>query len=95
MVTSRPALVVTSRRRVLAYCDMRTLYLRNVPDDVVDRLEALSREAGMSVSAYAVKGLTALSAREHNRRLLASVPRVDGISLDQVVAEVHRGRESR
>ncbi|MGI8948218.1 MAG: hypothetical protein ACR2FV_09650 [Ornithinimicrobium sp.] len=74
---------------------MRTLYLRNVPDDVVERLESLSREAGMSVSAYAVKGLGALSAQEHNRRVFARLQPVAGPSLDDVVEELHRGRESR
>jgi len=30
---------------------MRTLYLRNVPDEVVHRLEVLARQAGTSVAA--------------------------------------------
>lgn len=33
---------------------MKTLYLRNVPDDVVERLERLAELAKTSVSAVAV-----------------------------------------
>lgn len=80
---------------LLALCSMRTLYLRNVPDEVAERLESLSREAGMSVSAYAVKGLSMLSAQEHNRQVFARLQSIDGPSLDDVVEELHRSRESR
>lgn len=72
---------------------MRTLYLRNVPDDVVERLESLSRDAGMSVSAYAVKGLATLSAQERNRQTFARLQPIDGPSLGDVLEELHRGRE--
>ena len=34
---------------------MRTLYLRNVPDDVVERLERLAVEAGLPLSSFAVR----------------------------------------
>lgn len=80
---------------MLALRNMRTLYLRNVPDEVVERLESLSREAGMSVSAYAVKGLSMLSAQEHNRRVFARLQPIEGPSMDDVVQELHRSRESR
>lgn len=74
---------------------VRTLYLRNVPDDVAELLESLASEAGMSVSAYAVKGLEALSTREHNRRVFARLAPIDGPSLDDVVGQLHRAREGR
>ena len=32
---------------VLAYCDMATLYLRNVPDDVMRRLKRLAARERM------------------------------------------------
>ena len=39
---------------LLASCDMRTLYLRNVPDDVSERLATLAAREGLSVSSFAV-----------------------------------------
>ena len=36
-----------------AVYDMKTLYLRNVPDEVGDKLERLAAREGMSVSAFA------------------------------------------
>jgi predicted nucleic acid-binding protein len=36
---------------------MRTLYLRNVPDDVAERLERMARREGMSLSAFATREL--------------------------------------
>lgn len=53
---------------------MRTLYLRNVPDDVVDRLETLASAEGVSVSAMAIRELSHATMRAHNRRLLDSLP---------------------
>ncbi len=53
---------------------MRTLYLRNVPDEVVERLERLAAREGMSVSALALRELTDASRRADNPRLLAALP---------------------
>ena len=53
---------------------MRTLYLRNVPDDVAERLERLAQHDSMSVSAFAVRELAQLSRRADNQRLLDSLP---------------------
>ena len=53
---------------------MRTLYLRNVPDEVVARLERLAAREGMSVSAVALRELTEASRRADNPRLLAALP---------------------
>jgi plasmid stability protein len=53
---------------------MRTLYLRNVPDEVVERLERLAARQGMSVSAVALRELTEASRRADNSRLLAELP---------------------
>ena len=36
---------------MLASCDMKTLYLRNVPDEVVERLERLAARDATSVGA--------------------------------------------
>ena len=53
---------------------MRRLYLRNVPDDVVERLEKLAERQGMSVSALALRELSEASRRADNPRLLAELP---------------------
>src|SRR5439155_8681737 len=59
---------------VLAYCDMRTLYLRNVPDEVVARLERLAATEGASVNADAVRELAEASRRADNPALLGALP---------------------
>ena len=56
---------------------MRTLYLRNVPDEVVERLERLAERDGTSVSAVAVRELTEVSRRADNLGLLAALPDLD------------------
>lgn len=61
----------------LALCDMRTLYLRNVPDDVVDRLQRLAARDATSVGAVAVRELTAISYRADNPALLGELPDLD------------------
>lgn len=72
---------------------MKTLYLRNVPDDVVDRLQKLALQAGMSVNAFAVRELAAQSRRADNAALLESLPdlSIDG---DEVVAGLRMDRDN-
>ena len=53
---------------------MRTLYLRNVPDDLMDRLERLARASGASVTAVAIRELDAATRRVNNGALLATLP---------------------
>ena len=53
---------------------MKTLYLRNVPDAVVERLERLARRESSSVSAIAVRELTESSLRVDNPALLGALP---------------------
>jgi hypothetical protein len=53
---------------------MRTLYLRNVPDDVVRRLERLAARDATSVSAVAVRELAEVSRRADNPELLGLLP---------------------
>ena len=47
-------------------CDMKTLYFRNVPDDVVERVERLAVRDSMSVNAVAVRELAEASRRAEN-----------------------------
>jgi len=56
---------------------MRTLYLRNVPDDVVARLETLATRDGTSVSAVAIRELADVSRRASNAALLGTLPDLD------------------
>lgn len=56
---------------------MRTLYLRNVPDEVVERLERLAARDSISVSALAVRELAEASRRADNPALLGQLPDLD------------------
>jgi hypothetical protein len=56
---------------------MRTLYLRNVPDEVVRRLERLAERDATSVGAVAVRELSEVSRRADNPALLDALPDLD------------------
>lgn len=73
---------------------MRTLYLRNVPDEVGERLERLAAREGLSLSAYATRELAAISRRADNPELLADLPDL-GVGAGSVVADVEAGRARR
>jgi hypothetical protein len=73
---------------------MRTLYLRNVPDDVAERLGRLAQRSGMSVSALAVRELAAASRRADHPGLLGSLPDLD-VEPDAIVEALAAGREER
>lgn len=79
---------------MLSFCDMKTLYLRNVPDDVVERLERLARRDATSVGAVAVRELAEVSRRADNPALLGALPdlRVDVAS---ILEDVEAGRTDR
>lgn len=79
---------------VLALCDMKTLYLRNVPDEVGERLERLAAREGMSVSAYATRELAMIARRESNPALLADLPDL-GVEAAAIVGDVEAGRRER
>jgi hypothetical protein len=73
---------------------MRTLYLRNVPDEVAERLERLSAREGMSLSAFVVRELAWISRRADNAALLAQLPDL-GISVEDIVASIDEARAER
>ena len=79
---------------MLAYCDMRTLYLRNVPDEVVERLERLAVRDGTSVSAVAVRELAEVSRRADNPALLGALPDL-GVDAAAIVTDLEAGRVKR
>ncbi len=78
----------------LALCNMRTLYLRNVPDDVVERLERLAARDATSVSAVAIRELAEVSRRADNPALLAALPDL-GIDTAEISGGLDAGRAAR
>ena len=73
---------------------MRTLYLRNVPEDVVDRLGRLAAKDGMSVAAVAVRELAEVSRRVDNPALLGALPDLN-VSTSELTGDVDAGRDGR
>lgn len=72
---------------------MRTLYLRNVPDEVVRRLERLAERDATSVGAVAVRELSEVSRRADNPELLDTLPDLD-IDPATIVAAIDDERSS-
>ncbi len=73
---------------------VRTLYLRNVPDDVVERLERLAARDATSVGAVAVRELAEVSRRADNPALLGTLPDL-GVAPEEVVAGLDVERAGR
>lgn len=73
---------------------MRTLYLRNVPDDVIERLERLAARDATSVSAVAVRELAEVSRRADNHALLGVLPD-RGADVATILIDVDAGRAER
>lgn len=73
---------------------MRTLYLRNVPDGVVERLQRLAARDGTSIGAVAVRELGDVSRRADNAALLGSLPDVD-IDVASINEDLDAGRSER
>lgn len=59
---------------MLALCNMRTIYVRNVPDEVVAQLEVLAARAKVSVNTLVLWELEAAAQRAANAELLANLP---------------------
>jgi hypothetical protein len=73
---------------------MRTLYLRNVPDEVVRRLQRLADRDGTSVGAVAVRELSDVSRRADNPALVGKLPDL-GVDVAAIVEGVQQEREAR
>jgi len=73
---------------------MRVLYLRNVPDEVAEKLERLAAREGLSVSAFAVRELAWVASRADNPALLAALPDL-GVDTEGVVDDLRAGRAER
>ena len=78
----------------LALCDMKTLYLRNVPGEVGERLERLAAREGLSVSAFAVRELSLIARRADNPALLAGLPDL-GVNPASIVDALEGERSKR
>ena len=66
---------------------MRTLYLRNVPDEVVRRLERLAARDRTSVGAVAVRELADVTRRADNPDLLGVLPDLH-VDVEQIVDDL-------
>jgi len=73
---------------------MRTLYLRNVPEEVVERLERLAARDATSVGAVAVRELSEVSRRADNPALLGTLPDLD-VETATILADVDAERADR
>jgi len=73
---------------------MKTLYLRNVPDDVIERLERLATRERSSVSAVAIRELAEVSRRADNTDLLGGLPD-SGVPAASIVADLDAERGAR
>ena len=79
---------------MLAFRNMRTLYLRNVPDEVLHRRERLADRAGLSLSAMAVRELARSTRRAENPGLLGDLSDL-GVPAADIVDALHAGRSER
>ena len=79
---------------MLAWCNMRTLYLRNVPEEVVERLERLAARDATSVGAVAVRELSEVSRRADNPALLGTLPDLD-VETATILADMDAERADR
>ena len=89
---SSPSTEVASK--VLASAPVRTLYVRNVPDEVGERLERLAAREGMSLSAFAARELAQVAQRADNPALLAGLPDL-AIGVDTITTDLDAGRAER
>lgn len=81
-------------RTVLAFCDMAVLYLRNVPEELSERLAVLAARDGLSVSAFALRELAEASRRADNPALLGELPDLD-VRAPDVLDDLASGRSAR
>ncbi len=79
---------------MLAFCDVGTLYLRNVPVEVSEGLARLAAREGLSVSSFALRELAETARRAGNAALLGELPDLDVPAAD-VVADIEAGRSTR
>jgi antitoxin FitA len=77
---------------------MKTLQIRNVPDDVHRRLKARAAREGRSLSEFALSELRRSLERPTWDEWLERVrrdPPVEGLTSEEIVAAIHEGRAER
>jgi plasmid stability protein len=74
---------------------VRTLYIRNVPDEVAERLERLAARHRVSVNALVVRELDATARRADNAALLSDLPDDADIGMDEIVESIREARGER
>lgn len=79
---------------MLASCNMKTLYLRNVPDAVVERLQRMAERDAISVSAVAIRELAEVTRRVDNAALLDALPDTR-VAAAELVADLEAERAPR
>jgi hypothetical protein len=79
---------------LLAFRDIGTLYLRNVPAGVSERLAVLAAREGISVSAFATRELAAVARRADNPALLGDLPDA-GVDPAEVIGDLRSARSKR
>jgi hypothetical protein len=73
---------------------MRTLYIRNVPDEVAETLERLAKEEGTSLNAFVLEELEHRARRAKNAEVFAGLPKGGGRAPEgAIVRAIHEGRE--
>jgi hypothetical protein len=73
---------------------MKTLYLRNVSEDLSERLASLAAREGLSVSSFALRELTEAARRADNPALLGELPDLE-VSAADVIDDLEAGRNAR
>lgn len=61
--------------------------MRNVPDDVVERIEQLAAREGLSVNAVVLKELESAARRTRNAEIFDSMPDTD-ITTAEILAAI-------
>lgn len=75
---------------------MKTLQIRNVPDDIHRQLRTRAAAAGQSLSDYALDELRNSVARPPVAEVLRrAASRAGGIESETIVASVRQGRDER
>jgi len=73
---------------------VKTLYLRNVPDEVVERLSRLAAREHMSLSAVAIRELDVASRWVDNAAILDELPDLD-VDPAEIIKALEDEREAR
>ena len=70
---------------------MRILYVRNVPDEVAERLEQVAARLNLSVNAVVVQQLEDLARTSRNAELFDAMPHTD-VTTAEILEAIAAGR---